>query len=90
MSKEKHPDDLELPDLFDTDEPLFLDGLGDKLQAPVLTYEDLIAMGGTGGGGSSDGDGGAADSGSDSESDSDSDGEGEGEGEGEGDGGDGG
>lgn len=48
MSKDQFASDLELPALFDTDEPMFLTGL-DNLPPPVLTMDELMAMDGSGG-----------------------------------------
>lgn len=48
MSKDQYADDLALPALFDTDEPLFLTGLDEAQSASVLTMAELMAMGGSG------------------------------------------
>lgn len=48
MSKDQYASDLELPALFDTDEPMFLTGDA-TLPPPALTMDELMAMDGSGG-----------------------------------------
>lgn len=49
MSKDQFANDLELPALFDTDEPMFMTGLDKTLPPPALTMDELMAMDGAGG-----------------------------------------
>lgn len=58
MSKDRFANDLELPPLFDTDEPLFMTHVDEAKAAPVLTPAELMAMGGTGDDTNHEGDGG--------------------------------
>lgn len=57
MGKENSADDLELPSLFDSDEPLFLTkASGDELEALRRIELQPVNFGGTGGEGDADDD----------------------------------
>lgn len=49
MSKDQYASHLELPPLFDTDEPMFLTTQDASLPPPALTMGELMAMDGGGG-----------------------------------------
>jgi hypothetical protein len=77
LAKEKSFEELELPALFDTDEPLFITPPG-PIEPAIAARIEIIRLGGTGGDG---GDGAEGSDGSDG-----SDGGGGGGGDGDGDG----